>query len=87
MKYLTDVKDVKIYSLSELITFFREKNIPCEKIRFFVNEDRKDPKCFGIYQDKDTGNFIVYKTRVMVHVSLDITEVMKNKLSIFSLKS
>ena len=63
MKYLTDVKDVKIYSLSELITSFREKNIPCEKIRFFVNEDRKDPKCFGIYQDKDTGNFIVYKNK------------------------
>lgn len=60
---LSDLEDVKIASLSDLETFFREKNIPQEKTRFFVNENRQDPKCFGIYQDVDTGNFIVYKNK------------------------
>ena len=60
---LTDFKGVKLNTLTELETFFFEKKIPQEKIRFFVNEDRRDPKCFGIYQDVDSGNFIVYKNK------------------------
>lgn len=60
---LSDLEDVKLSSLSELENFFREKNIPEEKTRFFVNQNRQDPKCFGIYQDVNTGNFIVYKNK------------------------
>ena len=57
------ILDKKLYTLSDLETFFFEKNIPQEKIRFFVNENRKDRKCFGIYQDIDTGKYIVYKNK------------------------
>lgn len=60
---LVDIEDKKIYTLTDLESFFREKNIPKEKIRFFVNENRNDPKCFGIYQDINTGDFIVYKNK------------------------
>lgn len=63
MKNLADLEDVKLSSLSELEAFFREKNIPSEQIRFFVNENRNDARCFGIYQDINTGNFIVYKNK------------------------
>lgn len=63
MKKLADLEDVKLSSLTELEEFFREKNIPQEKTRFFVNQNKKEAKCFGIYQDVDTGKFIVYKNK------------------------
>ena len=37
--------------------------MPLEKMRFFIGENRKDPKCFGVYQDESTGNWIVYKNK------------------------
>ncbi|MDO4198186.1 MAG: hypothetical protein Q4D13_04260 [Erysipelotrichaceae bacterium] len=63
MVKLTDFKDKKIYSIREMEAFFLEKDIPQEKIRFFVNENRGDSRCFGIYQDPDTGKYIVYKNK------------------------
>ena len=63
MRYLADIEDVKLYTLDELETFFNEKKIPQDKIRFFVNVDSSEPKCFGIYQDSVTGNYIVYKNK------------------------
>lgn len=60
---LTDLEDVKLSSLTELEDFFRTKKIPEEKIRFFVNQNLNEPRCFGIYQDVDSGDFIVYKNK------------------------
>ena len=37
--------------------------MPLEKMRFFIGENRKEPKCFGVYQDESTGNWIVYKNK------------------------
>lgn len=37
--------------------------MPLEKMRFFINEDRREPRCFGIYQDEYTGHWVVYKNK------------------------
>lgn len=37
--------------------------MPLEKMRFFIGENRKEPKCFGVYLDEDTGNWVVYKNK------------------------
>ena len=37
--------------------------MPLEKMRFFIGENRKEPKCFGVYQDESTGNWVVYKNK------------------------
>lgn len=51
----------KVQSVQELIE--RTKDMPLEKMRFFINEDRKEPRCFGIYQEADTGRWVVYKNK------------------------
>ena len=53
----------KIHSIEELKQKCAEKNMPLEKMRFFIGEDRKEPKCFGVYQDELTGDWIVYKNK------------------------
>lgn len=63
MANLIDMEDVKIYSLSELEKLFREVNISQEQIRFFVNVNSKEKECFGVYQDINSGDFIVYKNK------------------------
>lgn len=50
-------------TIEELQKFIAEKNIPAEKIRFFIGVDYKEPKAFGIYKDEMTGNFVVYKNK------------------------
>ena len=37
--------------------------MPLEKMRFFIGENRKEPKCFGVYLDESTGNWVVYKNK------------------------
>ena len=54
-------KPVKLTTIEELDTFFKEKGISSEKTRFFINENRNDPKCFGIYKEGD--EYIVYKNK------------------------
>lgn len=51
----------KPVAIKELQDFCREKNIPLSKMRFFIGENRKEPKCFGIYEEN--GRFIVYKNK------------------------
>ncbi len=51
----------KVNSVQELIE--RTQGMPLEKMRFFINEDRKEPRCFGIYQEADTGRWVVYKNK------------------------
>ena len=53
----------KVQSIEELKQKCAEKNMPLEKMRFFIGENRKEPKCFGVYLDEDTGNWIVYKNK------------------------
>ena len=49
-------------TLEELKDFCARHNLPLEQMRFFIGEDYKKPKAFGIYQDGD-GNFVVYKNK------------------------
>ena len=53
----------KVHSIEELKQKCAEKNMPLEKMRFFIGEDRKEPKCFGVYLDESTGNWVVYKNK------------------------
>lgn len=32
-------------------------------MRFFLGEDRKEPKCFGVYYDPARDRYIVYKNK------------------------
>ena len=49
-------------TIYELRVHCAEKRVPLAKIRFFIGEDYRGPKAFGIYQDDD-GQFVVYKNK------------------------
>ncbi|MCR5294536.1 MAG: hypothetical protein K6E30_05105 [Lachnospiraceae bacterium] len=53
----------RVHSIGELKQKCAEKNMPLEKMRFFIGEDRKEPRCFGVYQDPESGDWIVYKNK------------------------
>lgn len=49
-------------TISELKAWYKQKNLPPQEVtRFFIGEDYKEPKAFGIYE-KD-GQFVVYKNK------------------------
>ena len=50
-------------TIEELKAFCEEKKLPLKDMRFFIGENYKEPKAFGIYKDEDSGNFIVYKNK------------------------
>ena len=48
-------------TIEELKEYCAERGMPLLRMRFFIGEDFKEPKAFGIYQD---GNqFVVYKNK------------------------
>ena len=49
-------------TIEELKVFAAEKNIPLEKMRFFIGIDYKEPRAFGIYKEPN-GNCVVYKNK------------------------
>ena len=51
----------RVNSVQELIE--RTQGMPLERMRFFINEDRREPKCFGIYYDAGLDRWIVYKNK------------------------
>ena len=48
-------------TIAELQEYCAERGMPLLKMRFFVGEDYKEPKAFGIYQDGE--DFVVYKNK------------------------
>ena len=51
-------------TVEELQEWYTKQGLPpAEVTRFFIGEDYKDPKAFGIYKDANTGNFVVYKNK------------------------
>ncbi len=50
-------------TIEELKAFAESKNIPLDKFRFFIGEDCREAKAFGIYKDEKTGHFVVYKNK------------------------
>ena len=49
-------------TIEELKAFCRSKNMPLERMRFFIGEDYREPKAFGIYKDEN-DRFVVYKNK------------------------
>ncbi|HKM21583.1 MAG TPA: zinc ribbon domain-containing protein [Lachnospiraceae bacterium] len=50
-------------TIEELKQWCLNKNIPLEQARFFIGEDYRGARAFGIYKDENTENFIVYKNK------------------------
>ena len=50
-------------TIEELKKWCLDRNIPLEQARFFIGEDYRGARAFGIYQDAETGNFVVYKNK------------------------
>ena len=48
-------------TIGELKAFAQAHNLPLEQMRFFIGEDYKEPRAFGIYQDGE--DFVVYKNK------------------------
>ncbi len=49
-------------TIAELKAFCSRYNVPLEKMRFFIGEDYRGPKAFGIFRDSD-GDYVVYKNK------------------------
>ena len=49
-------------TIEELKAFCRSKNMPLERMRFFIGEDYREPKAFGIYKDEN-DHFVVYTNK------------------------
>ncbi len=51
-------------TIIELQKWYKDRNLPSSKVtRFYIGENTKTSKAFGIYKDGTTGNFIVYKNK------------------------
>ncbi len=48
-------------TIEELKEYCAERGMPLLRMRFFIGEDYKEPKAFGIYQDG--AEFVVYKNK------------------------
>ena len=48
-------------TIEELKEYCAERNMPLLRMRFFIGEDHREPKAYGIY--KDGNDFIVYKNK------------------------
>lgn len=49
-------------TIEQLLEFCKQRNLPLRDMRFFIGENYKEPRAFGIYKD-DNGKFIVYKNK------------------------
>ncbi|MCH5286351.1 MAG: hypothetical protein J1E43_02925 [Christensenellaceae bacterium] len=49
-------------TIEELKAFCAEKGMPLERMRFFIGEDCREPRAFGIYRDEN-GDCVVYKNK------------------------
>ena len=52
----------KPQTIDELKRFCAEKGMPLERMRFFIGEDYRGARAFGIYEAED-GDFVVYKNK------------------------
>ena len=53
----------RVNSVEELLQRAAERGMPLEKMRFFIGENRQEPRCFGIYHDEEADRWIVYKNK------------------------
>ena len=50
-------------TVAELKDYCEKNGFTPSKTRFFIDNDYKGPKAFGIYKDESTGEFVVYKNK------------------------
>lgn len=50
-------------TIEDLKRFCQDHNVPLESLRFFIGEDYREPKAYGIYRDAASGNVVVYKNK------------------------
>jgi len=51
-------------TIEELKLWYQERNLPPSEVtRFFIGENYRGARAFGIYKDPDTGDFVVYKNK------------------------
>lgn len=49
-------------TIAELMVWYKSKNLPPKEVtRFFIGENYKEPRAFGIYEEN--GEYIVYKNK------------------------
>lgn len=48
-------------TMEELERFANEKGLPLRKMGFYIGEDFRGPRAYGIYKDIMSGDYIVYK--------------------------
>ncbi|SFU38569.1 hypothetical protein [Butyrivibrio sp. M55] len=57
------ISGAKPKTIEELKEYCEKNGFTSEKTRFFIGENYKEPKAFGIYKDEGNGEFIVYKNK------------------------
>ena len=50
-------------TIEELKDYCVEHNLPISMMRFYIGENYKLPKAYGIYKDEVTGECVVYKNK------------------------
>lgn len=50
-------------TIEELKKYCDDKKFPLDKLHFYIGENYKEPKAFGIYKDESSQKFIVYKNK------------------------
>lgn len=60
--HLHRTSDAVPKTIEELRQYCEENGFTPERTRFFIGEDYKKPRAFGIYKD-DEGEFVVYKNK------------------------
>ena len=52
-----------VHSVSDIKYLAEKNNMPLEQMRFFPGTDYREPRAFGVYQDTETGEWVVYKNK------------------------
>lgn len=50
-------------TIDELRMWAEDNNLPLDDMRTYIGTDYRGAKAYGIYEDKETGKFIVYKNK------------------------
>ena len=75
----------QVMTIEDIKQFAAERNMPLERMRFFIGEDYREPRAFGIFRNSD-GEVVVYKnkedgTRAIRYQGTDevyaVSEIMK----------
>lgn len=53
--------DLRPQTIRELQDWCLVHKLPLEKLRFFIGEDYRRPRAYGIY--REGGNFVIYKNK------------------------